>query len=123
VWHRQTARQLAEEYQKSESWIRQQLDNFSVKKPVIQSQPVVIVADMTFVKRTFGELHWQLWTRGFELQVAVIDGRPGLIEVFWDIVPLSSDANYNSVFDHQTKINCWANIETPCALYSEKQRR
>jgi hypothetical protein len=112
VWHRQTARQLAEEYQRSERWIRQQLDKFSVKKPIVKSQPVVIVADMTFVKRTFGvavaraphlkknlawkmsltesveiyrELRWQLWTKGFELQAAVIDGRPGLIEVFWDM--------------------------------------
>lgn len=112
VWRRQTAKQLAKEYQRSESWVRQQLDNFSVKKPIVKSQPVVIVADMTFIKRTFGiavvraphlkknlawkmsltegveiyrELRWQLWTRGFELQAAVIDGRPGLIEVFWDM--------------------------------------
>jgi hypothetical protein len=112
VWHRQTAKQLGKEYKKSESWIRQQLDKFSVEKPIIQAQPVVIVADMTFVKKTFGvavarsphlkknlawkmsltenaeiyrELRWQLWTNGFELQAVVIDGRPGLIEVFRDI--------------------------------------
>jgi len=112
VWNRQTARQLAEEYQRSESWIRQQLDKFPVKKPLVKSQPVVIVADMTFVKRTFGiavaraphlkknlawkmslvenaaiyrDLRWQIWKQGFELQAAVIDGKPGLIEVFWDV--------------------------------------
>jgi len=112
IWKRQTVRQLAEEYRKSERWIRQQLDKFSVKEPIVKSQPVVIVADMTFVKRTFGvavvrapylkknlawkmsltesveiyrELRQQLRTRGFELQAAVIDGRPGLIEVFRDI--------------------------------------
>ena len=112
VWKRQTAKQLAEEYHRSESWIRRQLDEFVVQKPTVRSQPVVIVADMTFIKRTFGiavarsphlrknlawkmsltenvetyrELRWQLWIRGFELQAAVIDGRPGLIEVFGDV--------------------------------------
>ncbi|PIU07909.1 MAG: hypothetical protein COT31_03545 [Candidatus Moranbacteria bacterium CG08_land_8_20_14_0_20_34_16] len=53
VWHRQTAKQLAKEYQKSESWIRQQLDKFSVKKPVVQAQPVVIVADNDFCQKNF----------------------------------------------------------------------
>jgi len=112
VWKRQTARQLAKEYRRSESWIRQQLDEFSVKKSIVKPQLVVIVADMTFIKRAFGvavvraphlrknlvwkmsltenaeiyrELRWQLWTQGFEIQAAVVDGRPGLIEVFWDV--------------------------------------
>lgn len=103
---------MAKEYQKSESWIRKQLDKFSVKKPAIKAQPVVIVADMTFVKRTFGvavirashlkknivwkdsltenadiyhELRWQAEKQGFEITAAVIDGKPGLIEVFRDI--------------------------------------
>lgn len=67
---------------------------------------------MTFIKRTFGvcvirtphlkknliwkmsltetaniyhELRWQLEKQGFEIQAAVIDGKPGLIDVFWDI--------------------------------------
>lgn len=67
---------------------------------------------MTFIRRTFGiavarspllkknlawamaptessdiyrTLRWHLWLQGFELQAAVIDGRPGLIEVFWDV--------------------------------------
>lgn len=67
---------------------------------------------MTFVKKTFGvavaraphlkknlvwkmsltenveiyrELRWQLWKRGFEIQAAVIDGKPGLFEVFRDV--------------------------------------
>lgn len=85
---------------------------YVVRKPIIKSYPVVIVADMTFVKRTFGvavirapqlkknlvwkmslvenasiyrDLRWQLWQKGFELQAAVIDGKPGLFEVFWDV--------------------------------------
>lgn len=112
VWKRQTARQLAEEYRRSESWIRQQLDKFQIKKSIVKSQPVVIVVDMTFVKRTFGiavvraphlkknlawkmsltenvgtyqELRWQLWTRGFEIEAVVVDGKPGLFKVFWDV--------------------------------------
>lgn len=112
VWKRQTAKQLAKEYRRSESWIRQQLDSVIISKPKIQGSPVVIVADMTFIKRTFGvavvraphlkknlawkmalsenigvyrELRWQLWSQGFEIQAVVIDGRPGLIEVFYDV--------------------------------------
>lgn len=103
---------MATEYGRSESWVRQQLDGYVFKKPHLQACPVVIVADMTFVKRTFGiavaraphlrknlawkmsltenaeiyrELRWQLWTQGFEIEAAVIDGRPGLIEVFADV--------------------------------------
>lgn len=72
---------------------------------------VVIVADMTFVKRSFGvavirapqlkknlvwktsltesvrvyqELKWQLQQLGFEIVATVIDGKPGLFEVFWE---------------------------------------
>lgn len=112
VWKRQTAKQLAEEYQRSESWIRQQLDKFSAKKPMIESEAGVIVADMTFIKKTYGvavvraphlkknlvwkisetesvavyqDLRWRLRTVGFEIKAAVIDGRPGLIEVFRDM--------------------------------------
>lgn len=103
---------MAKEYSHSSRWIRQQLDNLSFKKPALRPCPVVVVADMTFIKRTFGiaviraphlkknlvwttaltenvevyrELRWQLWTCGFEIQAAVIDGKPGLIEVFWDV--------------------------------------
>lgn len=67
---------------------------------------------MTFIKRTFGvcvirsprlkknlvwktsltenaliyhELRWQLEKLGFEITAAVIDGKPGIIDVFWDM--------------------------------------
>jgi hypothetical protein len=73
---------------------------------------VVVVADTTFFKRTFGvavirsphlkknlawfetktetaltyhELRWQIDKKGFEIQAAVVDGKSGLIEVFWDV--------------------------------------
>jgi len=83
-----------------------------VERSVVKPQPVVIVADMTFIKRAYGvaviraphlkknlvwktavtenaaiyrELRMQLWTQGFEIEAAVIDGRPGLISAFWDV--------------------------------------
>lgn len=105
-------RQLAEEYQRSEKWIRTQLDRASATESHIPPQPVVVVADMTFHRRTFGvcvfrsphlkknlywkpaptestaiyhKCRWELEKQGFQIQAAVIDGRRGLIEVFWDV--------------------------------------
>lgn len=112
VWQRQTVKQLATEYDRSEKWIRDQLDKVVVKKPVLKPCSVIIVADMTFIKRAFGicvirsphlkknlvwkmsltenaiiyhELRWQLERTGFEIQAVVIDGKPGIIDVFWDV--------------------------------------
>ena len=112
IWERQTARQLAARYGKSAKWIRQQLDEFQVRKKSFRSCDVVIVADMTFVKRTFGicvfrspylkknldwkmaltetanvyhEVRWRIERQGFKIQAAVIDGRPGIIDVFRDV--------------------------------------
>ena len=89
-----------------------QLDQASVTQSFVPPQPVVIVADMTFCRRTFGvcvlrsphlkknlywqaaerenasvyhECRWKLEQKGFEITAAVIDGRRGLIEVFWDV--------------------------------------
>lgn len=111
-WGRQTVSQLTIAYGKSGRWIRQQLDHARVTKTVIAPQPVVVVADMTFFRRTFGvcvfrsphlkknlywkaasketallyhECRWSIEQRGFEITAAVIDGKPGLIEVFWDV--------------------------------------
>lgn len=104
--------QLAVRYHRSREWIRQQLDHAPVRMPLLRPQPVVIVADMTFSKRTFGicvfrnphqkrNLVWavapqetaavyaacrtRLERQGWKLQAAVIDGKPGLFEVFKDI--------------------------------------
>ncbi|MGE5444227.1 MAG: hypothetical protein ACM3SR_06420, partial [Ignavibacteriales bacterium] len=54
VWKRQTISQLAKCYHRSQRWIRQQLDRVPVTKAHLKPQGVVIVADMTFSKRTFG---------------------------------------------------------------------
>jgi hypothetical protein len=89
-----------------------QLDQVPVKKSVVKSCPIVIIADTTFIKRTFGicvirsprlkknliwrvsktetaltyhQLRWQLEKQGFKIQAAVIDGKPGLIKAFHDL--------------------------------------
>ena len=112
VWGKQTAGQLAKEYKCSEKWIRQELDKVVVKKPKIQSCSIVVVADMTFIRRAYGiaviraphlkknlvwkmsktenvriyhELRFELEKQGFEIEAAVIDGKPGLFDVFWDV--------------------------------------
>jgi hypothetical protein len=104
--------QLAEEYGRCEKWIRNQLDDAPVTVEKVKPQKIVIIADMTFIKRTFGvcvfrsphlkkNLVWRaaksesadiyhylrlkLERQGFELLAAVIDGKPGIINVFWDI--------------------------------------
>lgn len=112
VWERQTAKQLAVRYKKSERWIRNQLDTVEPIEPRVNPQPVIVVADMTLCRRVFGicvfrsphlrknliwktaiketadvyhALRWKLEQRGFELMAAVIDGKPGIIDAFWDI--------------------------------------
>lgn len=46
--------QLVKEYSKSKSWIRQQLDDAPVFPKKVNGCLTVIVADVTFNKRTFG---------------------------------------------------------------------
>jgi hypothetical protein len=112
VWHRQTISQLAKHYGKSKSWVRQQLDEAPVTPKKVKRCSTVIVADVTFVKRIFGvgvirsphlkknlywkkvatetselyhELRWETEKMGIEITAAVIDGKPGIIEAFWDL--------------------------------------
>jgi len=112
VWHRQTIPQLAKEYSKSKTWIRKQLDNAAIVIKKVKPISTVIVADVTFIKRTYGigviraphlkknlfwkatrientnlyhELRWEIEKMGFELTAATIDGKPGIIEAFWDV--------------------------------------
>lgn len=83
-----------------------------VEKKIVPPQPIVVVADSTFFKRMFGlcvfrsphlkkNLYWneiiyetidvyrrgryELENMGFTIQAAVLDGRPGVREVFNDI--------------------------------------
>ena len=92
--------------------MRDQLDRVSLVPPRLDPQPVVVIADMTFDRRTWGvcvlrsphlkkNLVWQvaphetvevyatcrerLESLGFKILAAVIDGKPGLAEVFKDV--------------------------------------
>lgn len=112
VWGRQTIVQLARQYHRSRQWIREQLDQAPVSKTYVKPQQVVVVADTTFSRRTFGicvlraahlrkNLYWELAFKetaeiydrcrrrveeqGFEITAVVVDGKPGVIEVFWDV--------------------------------------
>ncbi len=112
VWERQTIPQLAKQYQRTRQWIRQQLDRAPVTKTCIKPQPVLIVADTMFSNRAFGlcilraahlkkNLCWEVSSRetaqiyhecrmrlqeqGFEIIGVVTEGKPGIIEVFWDV--------------------------------------
>jgi hypothetical protein len=104
--------QLANKYQKSGRWIRQQLDKAPLSKFQLLPQPVVGIADITFWGRGYGVLvfrSWDLrqnlyWTEvvtetaavyqearqilesiGYTFQAMILDGRKGIREVFGDI--------------------------------------
>lgn len=114
VWKKQTAKQLADECNKSEKWIRQQLDLVHIKtfNNLIKPQPIIIVADTTFFGRIYGitvlrephlkkNLYWQeiinensdvywkgrseLERQGFVIQAVVVDGKKCLKSVFLDL--------------------------------------
>jgi len=101
--------QLASQHQRSERWIRTQLKQVVPSQPQNPPQPVVVVADMTFDRRTFGvcvlrsphlkkNLVWRVSERetsvvyqeclqalqqqGFTVQAVVVDGRAAHFQVF-----------------------------------------
>lgn len=109
VWGRQTVDQLASQHNRSERWIRTQLKHVIASQSIVAPQPVVLVADMTFDRRTFGvcvlrsphlkkNLVWRVSERetsavykeclhslqqqGFTVQAVVVDGRRAHFEVF-----------------------------------------
>lgn len=112
VWKRQTVYQLAASYGRSEKWIRQQLDQVKPKGFYLHPQPIIGIADCTFWSRTYGvlvvraadlkqNLYWLEVTTetalsyleartileelGFTFQAIVLDGKPGIKEVFTGI--------------------------------------
>lgn len=113
VWKKQTVSDLAKKYQRSEKWIRKQLDQVQIKtfNNSIRPQPITIIADTTFFGRNYGitilrepnlkkNLYWdeiinenaeaylkgktELEKRGFVIQAVVVDGRRCLKSVFAD---------------------------------------
>jgi len=112
VYKRQTITQLADKYGRSKNWVRTRIDNAQTKHLRPAPQSVVIVADVTFFRRNFGicviraphlkknlyvqevqsesmEIYRQgrrvLENTGYTLKAIVLDGRPGIRQIFQDI--------------------------------------
>jgi len=112
VYQRQTIRQLAVKYKRGKNWIRAHLFNVPVKEQRHIPQSIVAIADVTFSKRDFGvcmiraphlkkniyaqEVQTEsvdayeqgginLAKRGYTIKAIVLDGRPGVRQLFWDV--------------------------------------
>ena len=113
VWKKQTAQNLADDYNKSRKWVNQQLRQVKVTKRInLKPQPIIVAADTVFWGRYYGvavarepnlkkNLYWievkqetpivysyiryQLEKRGFAIKGAVIDVKKGVKEVFFGI--------------------------------------
>ena len=112
VYQRQTIHQLSEKHNRSKDWIRERINNASTRKHPCAPQPIVGIADVTFFKRSFGilviraphlkkNLYSQevqsesvdayrqgriaLEKKGYTVQAIVLDGRPGVRQLFVDI--------------------------------------
>ena len=112
VYQRKTIFQLAEKYKKGKNWIRAHLKDVSVRKQLHDPQPIVAIADVTFFKRDFGlcviraphlkkniyvqEVRTEsvaayrqgkmvLEEQGYTVQAIVLDGRPGVRQLFSNI--------------------------------------
>jgi hypothetical protein len=112
VYQRQTIQQLCEKHNRGKDWIRERIRNASVKNRHLIPQPVVVIADVTFFGRSSGicviraahlkkniymqEVHGEsaeiyrqgritLEKQGYTLRAIVLDGRPGVRQIFSDI--------------------------------------
>jgi hypothetical protein len=112
IYRRQTIHQLSERHNRGKDWIRERIRNASVKNRHLIPQPVVVIADVTFFGRSSGicviraphlkkniymqEVHSEsteiyrqgriaLEKQGYTLQAIVLDGRPGVRQIFSDI--------------------------------------
>lgn len=112
IFERKTVYQLSLKYKLSKNCIRRYLDIASVKEPTLSPRPVVVIADVTFFKRDFGvcvirvpHLRKNLYVHetqtesvdayrqgkmfleehGYTIQAIVLDGRPGVRQLFPDI--------------------------------------
>jgi hypothetical protein len=103
---------LAAKYKRGKNWIRAHLLNVPVKEQLHVPQSIVAIADVTFFKRSFGicviraphlkkNLYVQevqtesvdayrqgkinLEERGYTIEAIVLDGRPGVRQLFSDV--------------------------------------
>ena len=109
VWKRQTVTQLADTYQKSERWIRKQIEEAQLTASLPTPQSTPIACDMTFWGRSYGVIVFRstllkknLWWKesfqetpwiyaeglaklradGWIISGVVIDGKRGIAQVF-----------------------------------------
>ena len=112
VYRRQTIQQMAEKHSRSINWIRHRIAHAPVIHYNPTPQPVVVIADVTFFGRNSGicviraphlkknlyiqEVHSEsveiyrqgritLEKQGYTLRAIVLDGRPGVRQIFSDI--------------------------------------
>jgi hypothetical protein len=112
VYQRQTICQLSAKHKKGKDWIRERIRNALAEKRCAISQPVVVIADVTFFGRSSGlcvirapHLKKNLYVRevltesadvyrqgritlerqGYTLQAIVLDERPGVRQIFGDL--------------------------------------
>jgi hypothetical protein len=99
-------------YKKSKNWVRARIAHANIVQQTHAPQPIVAIADVTFFKRSFGilvirasrlrkniyvqEVHSEsidvyrqgriaLEKKGYTVQAIVLDGRPGVRQLFADI--------------------------------------
>ena len=109
MWGRQTASQLAMTYDKSERWIRKQIEEAEQSVHALTPQPTSLACDMTFWGRSYGVMVFRsptlkknLWWKesfqetpwvyeeglrklladGWAITSVVIDGKRGVAQVF-----------------------------------------
>jgi hypothetical protein len=112
VYQRQTIQQLSTKHRRGKDWIRDRIQNIPTREHNHTPQPVVAIADVTFFGRSSGicvirsphlkkNLYVQEVTHetvdvyrqgrialeqmGYTLQAIVLDGRPGVRQLFADI--------------------------------------
>ena len=112
VYRRQTIDQLSTKYKRGKDWIRERISNAPIRQQPRIPQPIVIIADVTFFGRSFAicvirapHLKKNLYVRevqtesadvyrqgktvlekqGYVLKAIVLDGRPGVRQIFNDI--------------------------------------
>lgn len=110
IWQRQTYTNLANKYNRSIKWVQRKLDKVETKNIIkINEKKLTLVADVTFFSRTSGlivfrepNLKKNIWWKfipyervdiyelgkkhleknGFTIQAIILDGKPGVRQVF-----------------------------------------
>jgi len=132
VYQRQTIRALSQKYKRSKDWIRERINNVPAKQRYCSPRSVVVIADVTFFGRSSAicviraphlkknlyvrevqtesvDVYWQgrmeLERQGYTIQAIVLDGRPGVRQIFSDIpvqmCHFHQKTNHHPLFNQQ----------------------